>query len=138
MIKHLVRANMAQSVEHHLGKVEVTGSIPVISSKMIAFAIFFYCYFITKVFSKFGRFCVFSKYQEITLCYPTWVFSLSSPMREFCKKYSGKLQNVNYYITHFMNVKFEKIVFEMDRLLQISHKNFKSFRCHYGNLKEIK
>ena len=28
---HLL-ANMAQSVEHHLGKVEVTGSIPVISS----------------------------------------------------------------------------------------------------------
>ena len=60
MIKHLVRANMAQSVEHHLGKVEVTGSIPVISSKMIAFAIFFYCYIITNIASKFGRFCIFS------------------------------------------------------------------------------
>ena len=79
----------------------------------------------------------FSKYKEITLCSPTWVFSLCSPMREFCKKYSGKLQNVNYYITHFMNAKFGKVALEMDTLLQTQHKNFKSFRCHYGNLKEI-
>ena len=109
-----------------------------ISSKMIAFAIFFYFYIITNNASKFGRFCVFSKYQEITFCSPTCVFSLSSPMQEFCKKYSGKLQNVNYYITHFMNAKFDKIVIEMNRLLQTSHKSFKSFRCHYGKLKEIK
>lgn len=80
----------------------------------------------------------FSKYQEITICSPTWVFSVCAPVREFCKQFNGKLNNVNYCITHFMNCKFNKIATEMDNLLGVQHKSFNSYRCRFGKLKEIK
>lgn len=77
------------------------------------------------------------QYNEITLCSPVWVFALSAPMREFCKMYSGKLTNVNYVITHFMGTKFNKVANEMDKLLNVKHQAFLSYRCHYGNLKKL-
>lgn len=80
----------------------------------------------------------FSKYDEITLVSPIWVFNISAPVREFCKKYSGRLKNVNYVITHFMNCKFNKAAKEMDALLQTEHKSFRSFRCRFGKTKELK
>ena len=80
----------------------------------------------------------FSQYNEITIVSPIWVFNVSAPVREFCKKYSGKLKNVNYVITHFMNCKFKKVTKELDALLQTEHKNFKSFRCRFGKIKELK
>lgn len=80
----------------------------------------------------------FSKYQEITICSPTWVFSVCSPIREFCKLNKGKLKNVNYCITHFMNRKFNKIATELDSLLGTQHKSFNSYQCRFGKLKEIK
>ena len=76
-------------------------------------------------------------YEEITLCSPVWVFSLSAPMRQFCKENSNKIKNVNYYITHFINVKFKKIASEMDSLLGVKHREFHSFKCRFGNFKEI-
>ena len=78
-----------------------------------------------------------SKYEEIILCSPVWVFALSSPMREFCKIYSGKLNNVSYVITHFMNCKFEKIAKEMDAILKTKHNSLFSYKCHFGKLKKI-
>ena len=80
----------------------------------------------------------FSKYEQVTICSPTWVFSLSSPVREFCKQNKGKIKHANYVITHFMGCKFNKIAKEMDSLLDIEHSSFKSYKCHFGKLKEIK
>lgn len=79
-----------------------------------------------------------STYDEITICTPVWVFATCSPVREFCKSYRGKLSNVNYVSTHFMNVKFNRIAKELDTLLAINHKSYRSFRSRFGNTKEIK
>lgn len=80
----------------------------------------------------------FSKFDEVTICSPTWVFNLSAPMREFCKQNKGKIKNVSYCITHFMNCKFNKIAKEMDDLLGVKHKSFKSYKCRFGKLKQLK
>lgn len=79
-----------------------------------------------------------SNYEEITICTPIWVFSICAPIREFCKQNKGKIKNVNYITTHFMSAKFKNSAKEMDSLLDINHKSFKSFRCRFGELKEIK
>lgn len=79
----------------------------------------------------------FSQYKEIVLCSPVWVFALSAPMRQFCKNNSGKIHNVSYVLTHFMNCKFDKIAKEMDTLLDTTHDSFDSYRCRYGKLKKL-
>ena len=79
-----------------------------------------------------------SKYDEITICTPVWVFATCSPVREFCKSYRGKLSNVNYVSTHFMNIKFKRIAKELDTLLAANHKSYRSFRNRFGKTKEIK
>lgn len=79
-----------------------------------------------------------SKYDEITICTPVWVFATSAPIRQFCKMYCGKISNPNYVTTHFMNCKFHRIAKELDTLLQTTHKSFRTFRNRFGKTKELK
>lgn len=79
-----------------------------------------------------------SKYDEITICSPIWVFSLSSPVRQFCIENAGKIKKVNYVFTHFMSCKFNNIALKLDQLLKVEHNDFHSFRCRFGKLREIK
>lgn len=79
-----------------------------------------------------------SNYNEVTICSPVWVFSVSAPIRQFCIEQKGQINKVNYVLTHFMNAKFNKIATEMDKLLNIKHSNFKSYRCRFGVLKLLK
>lgn len=80
----------------------------------------------------------FSKYEHVTICSPTWVFGLSSPVREFCKQNHNKIQNASYVLTHFMGCRFNKIAKEMDNLLNIEHLSFHSYKCRFGKFREIK
>lgn len=80
----------------------------------------------------------FSKYSTVTICSPVWDFGISAPIRQFCQQNKGKINNVNYVITHFMSAKFEFIAKEMDDLLGTRHKNFYSFSSRFGNLKDVK
>lgn len=77
------------------------------------------------------------KYSEITICSPAWVFSVSVPVRKFCTMYAGKISNVNYAITHFVDFKLTHIAKEMDELLKTTHNSFRSFRCRFGKVKEL-
>lgn len=79
-----------------------------------------------------------SKYDEITICTPVWVFATSAPIRQFCKMYCGKINNPNYVTTHFINCKFHRIAKELDTLLQTTHKSFRTFRNRFGKTKELK
>lgn len=79
-----------------------------------------------------------TKFEEVIICSPIWVFDICAPIREFCKNNKGKINNVSYVITHFMNANFHKVAKKMDKLLDVKHKSFKSFKCHFGKLKEIK
>lgn len=78
-----------------------------------------------------------SKYKEITICSPIWVFGVSAPIKQFCLEAKGKVKNVNYVLTHFMRCKFENVAKELDEILQVKHKSFKSFTSRFGNLKEL-
>ena len=40
------------------------------------------------------------KYDHVTVCSPVWVFNLCAPMREFCKKASGKIRSADYILVH--------------------------------------
>lgn len=79
----------------------------------------------------------FKNYSTIIICTPIWVFNICAPIRAFCKNNAGKIKNVNYVITHFMNCKFENAAHEMDNLLDTKHNSFRTFCCRYGKVKEI-
>lgn len=80
----------------------------------------------------------FSKYEEVTICSPVWVFGVCAPIRQFCIDNANKLNNVSYLLTHFMNCKFENIALDMDKLLCTTHKELLSYRCRFGNTKRLK
>lgn len=79
-----------------------------------------------------------SKYDLVTICTPIWAFNISAPMLEFCKQNKGKIKNVNYVIVHFMKAKFSYISDNLDKLLDVKHKNFESYSSHFGKLTKIK
>lgn len=79
----------------------------------------------------------FSKYEEVTICSPVWVFGVCAPIRQFCINNANKLNNVSYLLTHFMNCKFKNIAIDMDKLLCTTHKEFLSYRCRFGNVKKL-
>lgn len=80
----------------------------------------------------------FSKYDEVVICSPIWVFGLSAPVREFCKQNSGKVKNVSYHLTHFMSCKFTNAATEMDNLLQVNHASFSSYISRFGNVRKMR
>lgn len=77
------------------------------------------------------------KYDEVIICSPVWVFDISAPIREFCNTYSGRIKNVRYVITHFVNNDLNYIATHLDNLLNTKHISFTSIRCRYGKLKHI-
>lgn len=78
-----------------------------------------------------------SKYNQVTIVSPIWVFSLCAPIREFCKKAKGKIKNVNYVLVHFTNGKYQKVAELMDELLNVEHTSLKNIRCRMGKFKEL-
>ena len=77
-----------------------------------------------------------TKYEKVTICTPIWVFGVSAPIREFCYLYSGKLNNVEYILIHFMNAKFKNIADEMDSILKIKRTKLISLCSRMGKIKE--
>ena len=57
------------------------------------------------------------KYDHVTVCSPVWVFNLCAPMREFCKKASGKIRSADYILVHHQKSLYANAADEMDRLL---------------------
>lgn len=77
----------------------------------------------------------FSLYDEVTICAPIWVFSVCSPIREFCKRESGKIKKVNYCFVHFMKKDFLGSADELDGILKIKHDNLENVCCRFGKFK---
>ena len=80
----------------------------------------------------------FGKYEQVTLCFPIWVFKACAPVKEFCIRNEGKIRNVDYVITHFMGCKFTEVADRVDEMLSTKRNGFRSFRCRFGKLQEIK
>ena len=73
-----------------------------------------------------------SAYDHVTICTPIWVFSLASPVREFCKQAAGKIREADYVLVHHTKGKYESAAAEMDRLLGIAHTSSISVQCRMG------
>ena len=74
-------------------------------------------------------------YDRVTICSPIWVFSLASPVREFCRQAAGKIKAVDYVLIHHTKGKYESVVTEMDRLLDVVHRVSVSIQCRMGEFK---
>ena len=73
-----------------------------------------------------------SVYDHVTICSPIWVFSLASPVREFCRQAAGKIKAVDYVLVHHTKGKYESVAAEMDRLLGVTHTSSVSVQCRMG------
>lgn len=74
----------------------------------------------------------FEKYDKIIIVSPIWVFSVSSPIREFCYKYKGKIKSVEYVFNHFMKYNFKNIADEMDTILGLKRNKLTSICTRLG------
>ncbi|MBO5525882.1 MAG: hypothetical protein J5993_03950 [Clostridia bacterium] len=77
-----------------------------------------------------------TKYDHVTICSPIWAFSLSAPIRSFCKEASGKIKEADYVLLHFTKGKYENVCREMDELLHIRHTACKNVCCRMGKTNE--
>lgn len=73
-----------------------------------------------------------SAYDHVTICSPIWVFSLASPVREFCRQATGKIKEADYVLVHHTKGNYESVAKEMDQLLGITHRSSVSVRCRMG------
>ena len=71
-------------------------------------------------------------YDHVTICTPVWVFSLASPMREFCRQARGKIRQADYILCHHMKCPFKNVAKEMDTLLGIRYSEMQSICCRKG------
>ena len=73
-----------------------------------------------------------TKYEKVTICTPVWAFSLSAPIRAFCRQASGKIKDVDYVLVHFTKGRYKNIADEMDELLNVKNTSCKNVSCHMG------
>ena len=79
------------------------------------------------------------KYDHVTVCSPVWVFNLCAPMREFCKKASGKIRSADYILVHHQKSLYANAADEMDRLLGLADTPAVSVCCREGRyLKQVR
>ena len=72
------------------------------------------------------------KYDHVTVCSPVWVFNLCAPMREFCKKASGRIRSADYILVHHQKSLYANAADEMDRLLGLKNTPADSVCCREG------
>ena len=76
-----------------------------------------------------------SAYDHVTICSPIWVFSLASPVREFCRQAAGKIKAVDYVLVHHTKGNYESVAAEMDALLGTTHTASASVCCRMGRFR---
>lgn len=81
----------------------------------------------------------FEKYDHVTVCSPVWVFNFCAPMREFCKKASGRIRSADYILVHHQKSLYANAADEMDRLLGLKDTPAVSVCCREGRyLKQVR
>lgn len=78
-----------------------------------------------------------NNYSKIIIVSPIWVFNICAPVREFCYKYSNKINNVEYILTHFMKKDFKSAAYEMDEILNIKSTKLTSVCIRFGKTKKV-
>ena len=78
-----------------------------------------------------------AEFEHVTIVTPVWVFAIAAPVREFCRRFAGRIREVDYIVVHHMNARFDSAAEEMDTLLKTKHTAFVSIRCRTGKFKII-
>lgn len=73
-----------------------------------------------------------ASFEQVTICSPIWVFSLSAPVRAFCRSARGKIRRADYLLVHHTNGTYTNAADEMDALLGIRRDSLTSVRCRKG------
>lgn len=76
-------------------------------------------------------------FEHVTICTPIWVFSLASPVREFCRQAAGSIREVDYILVHHIKGNYASVAAEMDQLLGISHTASVNIRCRVGKFEAL-
>ena len=76
------------------------------------------------------------KYKNVIIVSPIWVFSVASPVRDFCYKYLSEINNVQYIFVHFMNSSFKNVADELDRILNKKRDKYTSVCMRFGSIKK--
>ena len=76
------------------------------------------------------------KYKNVIIVSPIWVFSVASPVRDFCYKYLSDINNVQYIFVHFMNSSFKNVADELDRILNKKRDKCTSVCMRFGSIKK--
>lgn len=77
------------------------------------------------------------KFQHVTICTPIWVFSLASPVREFCVQAKGKIKEVDYVLVHHTRGNYDSVIEEMDQLLELKHTSILNIQYHTGQYRKL-
>ena len=76
-----------------------------------------------------------NKYKSVVIVSPIWVFTICSPVREFCYKYAKDLNRVSYIFTHFMKSNFNNVSEEVDKITKKKRDKFISVCIRFGKVK---
>ncbi len=76
-----------------------------------------------------------SVYEEVTICSPIWVFSVSSPVRSFLRHAKGKIKSINYIFVHYTNGNYQNVAKSADEIVGIKHNMLTNVRCRQGDFK---
>lgn len=77
-----------------------------------------------------------TRYEEIIICSPIWVFSICAPIRTFLKQAKDKIKKVEYVFVHFTEGNYEKVALDVDNLLGIEHTSLENVICRMGKYKK--
>lgn len=72
------------------------------------------------------------RYRRFVLCAPVWGLRCAAPMRSFCRLAKGRMETVNYLITHLWRVNFAALFEELDSLLGLRHDAAQTVALHIG------
>lgn len=78
------------------------------------------------------------EYKNIIIVSPIWVFSISSPIRDFCTKYKNDFKSVEYIFTHYMDSAFTNVADELDKILKLKRKSLTSVCIRKGKIVKVK
>ena len=74
-------------------------------------------------------------YDLVVLCTPVWCFSVSAPMRDFCRWQAGRLPRVEYVIVHFRRRQsVRRAADTMSALLRAKPERITDCCCHFGRV----
>lgn len=78
------------------------------------------------------------KYEHITICTPIWVFSVSAPVKAFCREFAGKIKSADYIFVHYTNGLYKAAADELDEISCIKRSGLRNVRCRKGVYKNLR